>query len=96
MEIMRDHISPAIGKTRRYQTLQALLNCTRRSLLPDPDFDEKDRDAWRKAGEAGLLCPWLEEELGGPGGDFLHSVVVMEEAAKAFESGLALGLHEED
>ncbi|MCZ7681962.1 MAG: acyl-CoA dehydrogenase family protein [Sandaracinaceae bacterium] len=52
-----------------------------------------DRDAWRKAGAAGLLCPWLEEAHGGPGGDFLHSVVVMEEASRAYESGLALGLH---
>lgn len=52
-----------------------------------------DRDAWRKAGDAGLLCPWLEEEYGGPGGDFLHSVVVMEEAARAYEAGFALALH---
>jgi hypothetical protein len=48
MEIMRDHIPPAIGKTRSYQTLRALLNCTRSSLLPDPNFDEQDREAWRK------------------------------------------------
>ncbi len=33
-EIVQDHIPPAIGQTRRYQTLQALVNCTRRSLLP--------------------------------------------------------------
>lgn len=52
-----------------------------------------DREAWRKAGQAGLLCPWLEEEHGGPGGDFLHSVVVMEEAARVYESGFALALH---
>jgi acyl-CoA dehydrogenase len=52
-----------------------------------------DREAWRKAGAAGLLCPWLEEEHGGPGGDFLHSVVVMEEAARVYESGFALSLH---
>jgi acyl-CoA dehydrogenase len=37
-----------------------------------------DREVWRKAGEAGFLCPWLEPEYGGAGGDFLHSVVVME------------------
>ena len=24
-----------------------------------------DREAWRSAGEHGLLCPWLEEEFGG-------------------------------
>jgi acyl-CoA dehydrogenase len=52
-----------------------------------------DRDAWRKAGEAGLLCPWLPEEHGGPGGDFLHSVVVLEELARIYESGFAMPLH---
>jgi acyl-CoA dehydrogenase len=52
-----------------------------------------DREVWRKAGRAGLLCPWLEEEHGGAGGDFLHSVVVMEEAARIYESGFALALH---
>mgnify|MGYP000721676012 CR=1 FL=1 len=38
-----------------------------------------DREAWRKAGEAGVLCPWVEEKYGGPGGDFLHSCIVNEE-----------------
>jgi acyl-CoA dehydrogenase len=52
-----------------------------------------DRAAWRKAGEAGLLCPWLDPQYGGAGGDFLHSVVVMEELARAHESGFALALH---
>ncbi len=48
-----------------------------------------DRDAWKKAGAAGFLCPWLEPELGGAGGDFLHSVVIMEEMAKAHDDGFA-------
>ena len=52
-----------------------------------------DRDAWRKAGAAGVLCPWLEEKYGGPGGDFLHSVIVIEELARVYESGFALPLH---
>ncbi|MFO0682646.1 MAG: acyl-CoA dehydrogenase family protein [Sandaracinus sp.] len=52
-----------------------------------------DRDAWRKAGAAGFLCPWLEEKYGGPGGDFLHSVVVMEELARAYDDGFAMALH---
>ncbi len=51
------------------------------------------KEAWRKAGEAGLLCPWLEEEYGGAGGDFLHSTIVIEEFAKAYESGFAVSLH---
>jgi len=47
VEIIGDHILPAIGETRRYQTLQALVNCTRRSLLPEPDIAEEDRQAWQ-------------------------------------------------
>lgn len=41
--IIRDFIQPAIKQTRRYQTLQALINCTRRSLLPDPNISDQDR-----------------------------------------------------
>jgi acyl-CoA dehydrogenase len=52
-----------------------------------------DRDVWRKAGEAGFLCPWLEPEHGGAGGDFLHSCVVIEELCRIYESGFALPLH---
>lgn len=52
-----------------------------------------DREAWKKAGENGFLCPWMEEEHGGAGGDFLHSVVIMEELARVWESGFAISLH---
>ncbi len=45
--IVRDHIPPAIEQTRRYQTLQALVNCTRRSLLPDPSVSDSAREAWQ-------------------------------------------------
>jgi hypothetical protein len=41
--IVHDFLQPAIKQTRRYQTLQALINCTRRSLLPDPDISEEGR-----------------------------------------------------
>lgn len=52
-----------------------------------------DRESWLQAGEAGLLCPWIEEEYGGPGGDFLHSTIVCEELSRAYESGFAIPLH---
>jgi len=52
-EIVKDYIPPAIGETRRYQTLQALVNCTRRSLLPNPDATDEDRKLW--AAEIKLL-----------------------------------------
>ena len=57
------------------------------------DQGQVDRDAWRKAGAQGFLCPWLEEKYGGPGADFLCSVIVMEELARAYESGFAMSLH---
>jgi hypothetical protein len=51
--IVGDFIQPAIGQTRRYQTLQALVNCTRRSLLPDPNVTDEQRAQWER--EIGLL-----------------------------------------
>jgi len=52
-----------------------------------------DREIWRKAGSQGFLCPWMDEKYGGAGGEFLHSVIVMEELARAYESGFAMSLH---
>ena len=46
--VIADHLPPALELTRRYQTLQALVNCTRRSLLPDPEVSEEQRRAWQE------------------------------------------------
>lgn len=46
-DIIHDQIPPAIEETRRYQTLQALVNCTRRSLLPDPNISPETRAGWQ-------------------------------------------------
>jgi len=51
--VIADLLPPAIEETRRYQTLQALVNCTRRSLLPDPSVTEAQRQEW--AAELRLL-----------------------------------------
>lgn len=48
IELIRDHLPPAIQRTRRYQTLQALVNCTRRSLLPDPAISDAERAKWEQ------------------------------------------------
>jgi acyl-CoA dehydrogenase len=53
------------------------------------------RDAWKAAGSQGFIAPWLSEEYGGAGGDFLYSTVEMEELARIAESGWALNLHGE-
>jgi hypothetical protein len=46
LEVVHDHLPAAIATTRHYQTLQALVHCSRRSLLPDPKVSEADRAGW--------------------------------------------------
>lgn len=48
LDVLADHLQPAIEETRRYQTLQALINCTRRSLLPDPAVTDDQRRLWEE------------------------------------------------
>jgi len=54
-----------------------------------------DKDLWLKAGAQGLLCPSLPEGLGGPGGDFLHNVIVLEELAREGMNGPGFFVHSE-
>ncbi len=53
-----------------------------------------DREVWRKAGAAGLLCFDVDEEYGGAGAkDFRYNVVLTEEIIRAGASGLGFGVH---
>ena len=54
---------------------------------------ELDRDAWRKAGQAGLLCAELPAEYGGGGGDYRHDTVIMEEFIKRGLAGWGNQVH---
>ena len=80
------------------ETLRRFLD---RELTPNIETWERDgiiaRDFWRKAGELGLVAPGVPEEYGGPGGDFVHQLIVSEElgrcaagasAGVSLESGL--------
>lgn len=52
-----------------------------------------DRDAWLKAGEAGILCASIPVEYGGGGGDFRHEMVIEEEMARAGVTGIGNSVH---
>lgn len=66
-------------------------------IRPNQAQWEKDgivpRALWKKAGEQGFLCPDAEEVYGGMAADWLYNVVMIEELARAGESGFALSLH---
>jgi acyl-CoA dehydrogenase len=68
-----------------------------REVVPHHERWEKqgqvDREAWAKAGQAGLLCPNLPEEYGGPGADFLYSAIIIEELAYVGATGPGFSLH---
>ena len=57
-----------------------------REIMPHHERWEEqgfvDRDAWLKAGAAGLLCMTMPEAYGGVGVDRLYSTVMIEEAAR--------------
>jgi len=52
-----------------------------------------DRDAWNKAGEAGLLCTDVPVAYGGGGGDYRHETVVMEEMLGVGITGFGNQVH---
>ena len=52
-----------------------------------------DKEAWHKAGQAGLLCAAVSSEYGGGGGDFRHETVIMEEQMRAGIGGFGNQVH---
>jgi len=51
------------------------------------------KEMWRKMGRAGFLCPCVAKEYGGLGGDFIYSLIVVEELSRTAHTGLAASLH---
>lgn len=51
------------------------------------------RDIWKKMGENGYLCPWLDEKYGGSGVGFEYSVIIVEEIMYSGAVGLWTFLH---
>lgn len=51
------------------------------------------RDVWKKMGDNGFLCPWMEEKYGGSDVGFEYSVIINEELSYLGANGLLAGLH---
>lgn len=68
-------------------------------LVPYHSQWEKDgivpMEVWRKAGRQALLCTTVPEEYGGPGGDFGHSAVLIEELSRANITAVGFTTHSE-
>ena len=52
-----------------------------------------DRDIWRKAGAAGLLCISIPEVYGGGGGSFAHEVVLTQAHSHSLTGGFSNSVH---
>jgi acyl-CoA dehydrogenase len=51
------------------------------------------RSVWEAAGRNGMLCCWLPEEDGGPGGELLFDLIVCEELGRIGATGPGFPLH---
>lgn len=52
-----------------------------------------DREAWLRAGEAGVLCPSMPVEYGGAGGDFRHDAIILRQLFLKGGDGWGIQLH---
>jgi alkylation response protein AidB-like acyl-CoA dehydrogenase len=69
----------------------------KQEIIPHIDQWEKNglvpREVWRKMGQEGFLCTAISPEYGGLGGDFLFSVIALEEMTRTNHYGLDAFLH---
>jgi acyl-CoA dehydrogenase len=77
-----------------YETAHRFLSA---EIAPRYDEFEKaesfDRESWRKAGAAGLLCASMPEEYGGSGGSFAHESAIIEAIGHVGVDGFGIPLH---
>ncbi|WP_188388674.1 acyl-CoA dehydrogenase family protein [Priestia taiwanensis] len=69
----------------------------RKEAIPYYNAWEQDgiipRSFWRKMGEHGFLCPFVEEKYGGLNTDFIYSTVLIEELERVGAGLTGIGLH---
>mmetsp|Transcript_8216 Transcript_8216/g.4358 ORF Transcript_8216/g.4358 Transcript_8216/m.4358 type:complete len:381 (-) Transcript_8216:1525-2667(-) len=68
-----------------------------KEILPNADQWETDhivpKDAWKKMGREGFLCPCVSPKYGGMGGDFLYAVISTDEISRTNQAGFMSQLH---
>lgn len=52
-----------------------------------------DRELWKKAGAAGLLCPGLPDQYGGADGNFGHEAVIQHELSFSGDTAFGFNAH---
>lgn len=66
-------------------------------LMPNIDQWEDDgiipKSLWRKAGEAGILCPTISPEYGGAGADFRYLCIIDEELGYTGQGSFTIQTH---
>jgi len=76
---------------------QSFIKFLDKEVVPYLDAWEEEqevpRSAWKKMGEQGYLCPWLEEKYGGSGAGFEYSVIITEEMSRVRANGFSASLH---
>jgi len=89
---------PSIYETEHEDFRRTARAFLEKEVVPHHEAWEKagqvDRDVWRKAGDAGLLCFDVDEEYGGAGvKDFRYNCVLTEEITKVGASGVGFPVH---
>ena len=68
-----------------------------KELIPNADKWEEEgivpKSVWQKMGSQGFLGTCVPEQYGGPGADFLYSVIIIEEMARANFYGITASMH---
>ncbi|MFT4861806.1 MAG: acyl-CoA dehydrogenase [Pseudohongiellaceae bacterium] len=94
--LLENYVSPWMD-----EELHIMRNAVRKFIekefVPHTEKWEKqgyvDRDAWFKAGQAGILCASIPEQYGGGGGNFRHEMVLVEELSYANVTGFGNSVH---
>jgi acyl-CoA dehydrogenase len=94
--MFENHISPWMDEELHIMR-DAVRKFLAREFVPHMSKWEQqgyiDREAWFKAGAAGLLCVSIPAQYGGGGGNFKHEMVLVEEMGYAHISGFGNGVH---